>query len=44
MEDSLFGAKEFYDVVLRATTKTIVNGREYLENEPLVKFGRLQIA
>lgn len=44
MSEQLFGAKELYDVVLRTTFETTINGKHYDEGEVVVRFGRLQIA
>lgn len=39
-----FGIKEIYDVSLRCTFPTEINGRKYQINEPLIKFDRIQLA
>lgn len=43
MED-YFGIKELYDVSLRCTYPVEINGREYLENESIIKFDKIQLA
>lgn len=43
MED-YFGIKEVYDVTLRCPFPMVLNGRSYKENEPIIKFNKIQLA
>jgi hypothetical protein len=43
MEDN-FGIKELYDVALRATYPITIGEREFLENEAILRFEKIQIA
>lgn len=38
-----FGIKELYDVSLKCVYPIKINGRDYQENEPIIKFDKIQI-
>lgn len=44
MDEQIFGAKELYDVCLKATYDMDINGKRYVDGETVVRFGRIQIA
>ena len=42
--EEYFNIKELYDVSLRATFPITIKGKTYKENEPIIKFNKIQLA
>lgn len=42
--EEYFGIKELYDVTIRATFPIDIKGKTYQENEPIIKFNKIQLA